>query len=125
MKSNLPFSYFGCALIIRNPRAVISDHALPALELESAGHARGARRGIQGAFFIGAVSQFNNRGRFPCEARLLFLKLSPFTFPLSASHSCFCLLHAFHRAQQLMDCYPKSSDKKTLKRWFFIDKRVG
>lgn len=71
MKSNLPFSYFGCALIIRNPRAVISDHALPALELESAGHARGARRGIQGAFFIGAVSQFNNRGRFPCEARLV------------------------------------------------------
>nr|POF15475.1 hypothetical protein CFP56_60903 [Quercus suber] len=25
----------------------------------------------------------------------------------------------------LMDCAPSSSDKKTLKRWFFIDKRVG
>ncbi|KAG2681471.1 hypothetical protein I3843_11G146600 [Carya illinoinensis] len=25
----------------------------------------------------------------------------------------------------LMDCKPSSSDKKTLKRWFFIDKRVG
>ncbi|KAF8032847.1 hypothetical protein BT93_D1664 [Corymbia citriodora subsp. variegata] len=26
----------------------------------------------------------------------------------------------------LMDCSPNSSsDKKTLKRWFFIDKRVG
>ncbi|KAG8652809.1 hypothetical protein MANES_06G135301v8 [Manihot esculenta] len=25
----------------------------------------------------------------------------------------------------LMDCPPTSSDKKTLKRWFFIDKRVG
>lgn len=23
----------------------------------------------------------------------------------------------------LMDCSPSSSDKKTLKRWFFIDKR--
>ncbi|KAF8027093.1 hypothetical protein BT93_E0113 [Corymbia citriodora subsp. variegata] len=27
--------------------------------------------------------------------------------------------------QHLMDCTPSSSDKKTLKRWFFIDKRVG
>ncbi|TYH81390.1 hypothetical protein ES332_D03G197700v1 [Gossypium tomentosum] len=27
---------------------------------------------------------------------------------------------------RLMDCLsPRSSDKKTLKRWFFIDKRVG
>ncbi|KAK4557937.1 hypothetical protein RGQ29_007610 [Quercus rubra] len=25
----------------------------------------------------------------------------------------------------LMDCAPSSSDKKTLKRWFFIDKMVG
>ncbi|XP_043810407.1 probable trehalose-phosphate phosphatase F isoform X4 [Manihot esculenta] len=25
----------------------------------------------------------------------------------------------------LMDCFPSSSDKKTLKKWFFIDKRVG
>ncbi|KAI9076667.1 hypothetical protein K1719_041432 [Acacia pycnantha] len=25
----------------------------------------------------------------------------------------------------LMDCSPRSSDRKTLKRWFFIDKRVG
>ncbi|KAL3498674.1 hypothetical protein ACH5RR_041406 [Cinchona calisaya] len=25
----------------------------------------------------------------------------------------------------LMDCLRSSSDKKTLKRWFFIDKRVG
>ncbi|CDP09918.1 unnamed protein product [Coffea canephora] len=25
----------------------------------------------------------------------------------------------------LMDCLQSSSDKKTLKRWFFIDKRVG
>ncbi|WOG88442.1 hypothetical protein DCAR_0207677 [Daucus carota subsp. sativus] len=24
-----------------------------------------------------------------------------------------------------MDFMPSSSDKKTLKRWFFIDKRVG
>lgn len=31
----------------------------------------------------------------------------------------------FSGARQLMDCYPKSSDKNTLKRWFFIDKRVG
>ncbi|KAK7341077.1 hypothetical protein VNO80_24001 [Phaseolus coccineus] len=31
----------------------------------------------------------------------------------------------FLGARQLMDCYPKSSDKNTLKRWFFIDKRVG
>ncbi|KAI4332665.1 hypothetical protein L6164_017555 [Bauhinia variegata] len=29
-------------------------------------------------------------------------------------------------AYELMDCcYPKNSDKKTLKKWFFIDKRVG
>lgn len=25
----------------------------------------------------------------------------------------------------LMDCSSSSTDKKTLKRWFFIDKRVG
>uniref|UniRef100_A0A6N2KRQ1 Uncharacterized protein n=1 Tax=Salix viminalis TaxID=40686 RepID=A0A6N2KRQ1_SALVM len=25
----------------------------------------------------------------------------------------------------LMNCFPSSSDNKTLKRWFFIDKRVG
>ncbi|CAJ1943426.1 unnamed protein product [Sphenostylis stenocarpa] len=25
----------------------------------------------------------------------------------------------------LMDCSHSSSDKRTLKRWFFIDKRVG
>ncbi|XAR70432.1 hypothetical protein NMG60_11027278 [Bertholletia excelsa] len=29
------------------------------------------------------------------------------------------------RSLCLMDCSPSSSDKKTLKRWFFIDKRVG
>ncbi|KAB2000626.1 hypothetical protein ERO13_A12G218800v2 [Gossypium hirsutum] len=31
----------------------------------------------------------------------------------------------FRGSPQLMDCSPSSSDKKTLKRWFFIDKRVG
>ncbi|KAJ0049478.1 hypothetical protein Pint_15922 [Pistacia integerrima] len=31
----------------------------------------------------------------------------------------------FSGSLRLMDCSPTSSDKKTLKRWFFIDKRVG
>lgn len=47
MKSNLRFSYFGHALIIRNPRAVMRGDALPALELGSGEHARGRESGME------------------------------------------------------------------------------
>lgn len=36
-----------------------------------------------------------------------------------------CMIVKISGALRLMDCLPSSSDKKTLKRWFFIDKRVG
>jgi hypothetical protein len=37
----------------------------------------------------------------------------------------FLIIVKISGALRLMDCLPSCSDKKALKRWFFIDKRVG